>query len=145
MGVRTAGPADSKDVQALTCELGYQVEESVVSDRLAAMRDSPDHEVFVFESDGSIAGWIHVGLIQQLMESPVAEIGGLVVGARFRRRGIATALVGAAKEWAYGMAVTTLRVRTNQLRDDAKDFYRTSGFEAVKTQAVFDLLLMPGS
>jgi GNAT superfamily N-acetyltransferase len=61
-----------------------------------------------------------------------------VVTARFRRRGIGTALVQAAVTWAEDAGYGRVRVRTNVVRQEAPALYRALGFELRKQQDVFE-------
>lgn len=140
MAIRVATISDASAIASLVIELGYQVTEAEMASRIPKLLHQSS-AVFVSELDGIIAGWLHVCLVRRLMAEPFAEIGGLVVGKKFRRRGVGTALVEAAQRWAREQSITQLRVRTNQVREDAKAFYEDIGFKCVKSQAVFDLRL----
>lgn len=137
MAVRVATISDASSIASLTIELGYHATEAEMASRIPRLLHESS-AVFVSELDGTTAGWLHVCLIRRLMAEPFAEIGGLIVGEKFRRLGVGTDLVEAARNWAWKQRVTRLRVRTNQLREDAKAFYEHLGFECVKSQSVFD-------
>ena len=141
MAVRVATISDASAIASLTIEPGYYATEAEMASRILKLLDESS-AVFVSELDGAIAGWLHVCLVRRLIVEPFAEIGGLVVGEKFRRRGVGKALVEAAQRWAREQSVARLRVRTNQVREGAKAFYEHLGFQSVKSQAVFDLPLV---
>jgi len=148
MAVRVATISDASAIASLTIEPGYYATEAEMASRILKLLHESS-AVFVSELDGAIAGWLHVCLVRRLVclvrrliVEPFAEMGGLVVGEKFRRRGVGKALVEAAQRWAREQSVARLRVRTNQVRADAKAFYEHLGFQSVKSQAVFDLPLV---
>jgi len=102
------------------------------------MAKEEGHAVFVAELGGhDIVGWIHM-MPRQLLYSPrLAEIGGLVVDAEHRRKGVGRALIDAAEEWAEEQGYSRIVVRSNAVRKEAHDFYPSLGYNSVKTQKVY--------
>ena len=143
MAVRVATISDASAIASLSIELGYHATETEMASRIPKLLHESS-AVFISELDGAIAGWLHVCMVRRLMAEPFAEIGGLIVGEKFRRRGVGTVLVEAAQSWTRAQNVIRLRVRTNQVREDANAFYEHLGFECVKSQAVFDFPLAEG-
>lgn len=136
--VRRITAKDLPRVAALSGQLGYPVAVEGLARRLAAVVGKSDHDVFVCEVSGTVAGWTHV-FEQHLLESePYAEIGGLVVDAGYRRRGVGRALVGEALRWASARGLGRLRVRSNVAREEAHRFYPSLGFTAIRTQHVYE-------
>ena len=72
-----------------------------------------------------------------LTDEPCAEIGGLVVAAASRGKGLGGALLRAAEAWAHALGCGCLRVRSRVERERAHRFYERAGFVRAKTQAVF--------
>src|ERR1700752_4971998 len=87
--VRTAQPGDAGALAALSAQLGYDAAETEVRQRLAEIRGAANGEVYVAEvPQGLVVGWVHV-FAQPLIELPaLAEIGGIIVDARYRRIGV---------------------------------------------------------
>jgi len=98
--LRNAFASDAARLAELSRQLGYPSTEAEIASRLAGLLTNDDHAVFVVEEDGEVAAWIQVSL-SRLVESPLsAEVGGLVVDERHRRRGFGPLLLGAGDAWA---------------------------------------------
>ena len=121
----------------LSDQLGYPAEPAEIHERLEHVLSRTEHAVFVAEEDGAVAGWIHVAERRLVESDPFAEIGGLVVDATQRGRGIGTHLVEAVEVWSARNGYATLRVRSNVIREDTHRFYEERGFHGSKRQAVF--------
>jgi predicted N-acetyltransferase YhbS len=133
--IRHATPADVPAIAELSGQLGYPMSAQEAGERLAAVRQRPDHAVLVAESGaGRVAGWIHVFGTYHLMEPPTAEIGGLIVGEGHRSAGLGQALVEAGEAWARAAGFAGMRVRSNVVRTRAHAFYERLGYRCTKTQ-----------
>jgi GNAT superfamily N-acetyltransferase len=135
--VREATVADAPALAALAGELGYPVDVAALGGRLAVALADGDRSVFVAEVDGRMAGWIDVVERRPLQEDRTAEIGGLVVTGGLQRTGVGRVLVAAAERWAGGRALASITVRSRSTRAGAHAFYRSLGFDDVKTSLVF--------
>lgn len=135
--VRPARPEDAPALAALAGELGYPVDAAALAGRLAVALGDPDRVVFAAEVDGRVAGWIDVAERRPIQEVRSAEIGGLVVTRDLQRSGIGRGLVAAAERWAADRGLASITVRSRSTRDGAHAFYRSLGFEDVKTSLVF--------
>jgi GNAT superfamily N-acetyltransferase len=136
--VRAARPEDADVLTELCGQLGYPGERPDVEARLLGLLAHPDRAVFVVEVDGRPAGWIQVSL-SRLLECPLsAEVGGLVVEARHRSRGLGPMLLAAGDAWARERGCHRMRVPCNVVRADAHRFYEREGFREVKRQRIFE-------
>ncbi len=137
MTIRPASRDDAAALAALSDQLGYPASAEEIASRLAALRERPEHEVLCAEQGGVVLGWVHVFGARILVAAPFAEIGGLVVDADRRGRGVGAALLRAAEAWAAARGYVHLRVRSNVVRTEAHRFYERRGYERAKQQAVF--------
>ena len=136
--IREATPADAPSLAELSGQLGYPVPPDEMSERLAALLADPHHAVFVFAAgDGRVLGWVHVFRSLYLEAPPMAEIGGLVVDAEARGRGIGARLVERVERWALARGLVRIRVRSRLEREDAHRFYDRLGYSRLKRQQVF--------
>ncbi|HSR08960.1 MAG TPA: GNAT family N-acetyltransferase [Bryobacteraceae bacterium] len=133
--VREITLADATAAASLSGELGYPTSPEVMQQRIASL--SPDHVVYVAYLAGEVAGWIDVSVTHHLQSEPRAEIGGLVVASKLRSRGIGSALVARAEQWARGRGLQSVVVRSQIAREAAHNFYLREGYARTKTSAVF--------
>ena len=140
--IRNAKITDASDISELSKQLGYSATECETIDRLRSMLNSDDHVIFVaFVPNRKVVGWIHVYESKRDESGSFAEMGGLVVSEKFRRKGIGKALLRTAEQWTEKKKLSKLRVRSNIKRDDAKIFYMNMGFSISKQQRVFDKII----
>ncbi len=138
MLIRQAQLSDAPELALLTTQLGYPASEKTIRDRLERILSHAENALFVAEGpDHEVAGWIH-GFLCQLLESRYrVEIGGLIVGERFRRKGVGQQLVKTIGEWAAEQGASELSVRCREERPEAHEFYQALAFRYVKTQRSF--------
>ena len=136
--VRAAGTADVDAIAFLCGQLGYPSTVEDIERRLAEATGDPGAAVLVADSrhDG-VVGWVHVRALHLITRDACAEIVGLVVDESRRGRGIGTRLMAAAEEWSRNRGLSTLRLRSNVIRDQAHAFYRRQGFTSSKTSLLF--------
>jgi GNAT superfamily N-acetyltransferase len=137
--IRPMAANDAPEVARLAQELGYPSTPPDIVERLEALGSDPDHVLLVATSnDGHVSGWAHVHIGRSLLSPARAEIGGLVVDAKWRGRGIGSALMAATEQWARGRDLDVVRVRSNVVREDAHRFYESLGYRRDKTSLVFE-------
>ena len=136
--LRKATVEDSESIVLLTYELGYQATKSEIINRLSKIKYSAVEEVIVAEYNYKVVGWMHISLVEPLESNPFVEIRGLVVSEAYRRKGIGTKLIISAEEWARDNGIKRLRVRTNIVREETRQYYRKLSFVSKKTQEVFE-------
>ncbi len=136
--IRRVVMADAPRLAALATELGYPSTASEVRRRLRRILGRADHTVFVADGAGKgVVGWAHA-FVHALVETDTfAEIGGLVVDARQRGRGIGNLLMRRVEGWARMLGARTVALRSNIIRKEAHRFYQRLGYEIVKTQFAF--------
>jgi GNAT superfamily N-acetyltransferase len=137
--IRECRLEDSGTIAELTSQLGYAVPEEEIRRRVRAIADEKDHAVIVAcGPDGTVIGWMDVGLTFHLQSGTYCEIGGLVVAASARSQGIGRELVAYAEQWAAEREVEKVLVRSNTKREDAHRFYLRENYRMVKISAVFE-------
>ncbi len=139
--IRPAGEDDAPAIAGLSGQLGYPSSVADSAERLKTVLGSTEHGVFAACDGDDVVGWVHVFLALRVESGPFAELGGFVVSASHRRRGVGRALLAAAEDWAASRGVRKLRVRSRLEREDARAFYENLGFSVTKAQRVFDKCL----
>lgn len=128
--LRAAQRRDAAFVAALLGELGYPTSAAQAAERLERIEADPSTWVIVAEVESELAGFgaLHV---QNLVErdDPGCEIAGLVVGERFRRRGIGDLLMQALEDEARRRGGKVMVLNTAHSRADAHAFYEALGYE----------------
>ncbi len=137
MVIRPATDADAPVLADLCCQLGYPSEAEAITRRLAALLGRANDAVLVAEDEGRVVALVHVLGTQHLVVAPFAEVGGLVVDAAWRGRGVGAALLAAAEAWAAERGFEIMRIRSNVIREDAHRFYESHGYSNTKRQIVF--------
>lgn len=145
MRIRLARADDAPVIATLAGQLGYPSTPDEIRSRMRDILARDDHAVLVLEDEDVVIGWIHVCAVQRIESDPCAEIGGLVVAEAERDRGFGAALVAAAEAWAVARGFTTLRVRSNVVREAAHRFYERHGYTCTKQSRLFSKRLSGGS
>jgi len=136
--IRPAALSNLDAILELSGQLGYPGETEDLKFRLEYLLSHDDHEVFVYEHERQVIGWLHVFKAVRVESTPFAEIGGLIVDQKYRGSGVGSLLIKVAEEWAQHMGVKKIRVRSNIIREDAKKFYLARNFAVSKVQNIFD-------
>lgn len=138
MVLREIRAEDAEAVARLSGELGYPVSAQQMAQRIRAQMQLPDHVTYLAaQPDGTVVGWIDVGMTHHLQSDRYAEIGGFVVSGEVRSLGIGKKLLARAEAWAWERGVRRIVVRSQIARDRAHRFYLREGYRQTKTSAVF--------
>jgi N-acetylglutamate synthase-like GNAT family acetyltransferase len=134
LDVRSATIADAYIINEMALSLAYEpVSLDIAEQRLDRLLNSSLDSVYVAQLDNQVVGWLHCFYANRLASDSFYEIAGLVVSARARRQGAGRALV----EFAMLQQPGVWRVRCNEQRFQAHEFYQNLDFEKVKQQCVF--------
>ena len=143
MEVREAEMRDAPALSELSSQLGYEASIGEIEVRLRTIAASQENQVLVAcLDDGTVVGWIHVYIAVRVESNPFGELGGFVVAENHRRRGIGSALLGAAETWLTARGIETLRIRSRSTRVEAHAFFQHAGFSMTKEQRIFDKRIM---
>jgi RimJ/RimL family protein N-acetyltransferase len=138
MRIRPAEPSDAEGLARLGDAVGSEPEgwlvttngwRNVAEERryLRAIRRYPNAAVFVADDDGLVVGRLSVARDQHPASRHVADLG-LMVAATHRRRGIGTALLQAAVDWARDAGVRKLELHVFPYNEGAIALYEQFGF-----------------
>ncbi|MFZ0975932.1 MAG: GNAT family N-acetyltransferase [Solirubrobacteraceae bacterium] len=128
--IRLAAQRDTNAIAPLLAQLGYPASPDELGERIERLTERADGEVLIAELDDQVVGIAAYQLIDVLERpDPQCRITSLVVDDRFRRRGVAYALIHTIEETARDFGCFRLEVTTRPDRADALAFYLASGFE----------------
>ncbi len=128
--IRLAGQRDTRAIAPLLDQLGYPTVPEELGERLERLAANPDVQVLVAELDDEVVGVAAFHVLDLLeRRDPQCRITALVVDDRYRRRGVAYALLDTIEESARDRGCFRLEVTTRVDRDDALAFYRAAGFD----------------
>jgi GNAT superfamily N-acetyltransferase len=135
--IRAAEEADAAALAALSGELGYPSTTEQVMSRLRLLQ-AHERTILVAQAGNEVAGFIDVH-VQRVVESePYGEVGGLVVGAAYRRSGVGAALFEAAADWSRQRGLPRVVIRVGSERRGAHEFYPAIGCRVAKDQRVYE-------
>jgi GNAT superfamily N-acetyltransferase len=137
VNIRTARLSDAADIARLTAHLGYDVESSALSGRLARILARSDQRLLLAELDGQVVGWLHAVVFEEIEAPPYVVVAGLVVDRSHRRLGIGRTLIAECEEWAKGRQCSVVRLWSSAGRTAAHRFYERLGYTNIKTQYSF--------
>lgn len=137
--VRAAEPGDAAGLVALAESVVAEPEGWLISDGrwrgvaderryLRTLRRHPHAAVFVVEAGGGIVGRLSVARDTHPASYHVADLG-LMVAASHRRRGIGTALLEHAVDWARDAGIRKLELHVFPHNEPAIRLYERVGFE----------------
>jgi RimJ/RimL family protein N-acetyltransferase len=137
--VRPAEPADAAALVELASSVGAEPEgwlladanwRSVADERryIRSLRRHADAALYVAEIGAEIVGRLSLARDPHRSSAHVADLG-LMVAAAHRRRGIGTALLAQAEEWARASGVTKLELHVFPHNGPAVALYETRGYE----------------
>jgi N-acetylglutamate synthase-like GNAT family acetyltransferase len=128
--IRSARADDAPSLVELYAAWSHPQPETIISERLAVWQETERARVLVAELDGAIAGVAAVSATPHFARSgSFARLVGLAVSDRFRRRGVASALVRAAQSLAREWGCDRLEATSTRARDEAPHFYAALGFQ----------------
>ena len=139
MQVRRYAEADRASVMALAPRLtegvaGWRDRRAVrgaVHDWVAgslAAAEADDHAVFVVEDDGMVLGFVTCGEREHFTGEVDGYVGELVVAGGGVRRGVGSALMAAAEQWAADRGLAHLTLETGAANTSARAFYGALGY-----------------
>lgn len=136
--IRVATPADAGGLAQLSGQLGYPADAATALRRLEGVTVHHAGVVLVaIDAQGALSGFAHIEPRHLLIAEPFAELAALVVSEMARGQRVGSALLAAAEAWAREQGFTSMRVRSNVLRERAHRFYLREGYTEKKRQAVF--------
>jgi GNAT superfamily N-acetyltransferase len=135
--LRPMSPDDITSGVALLAQLGYEMAAAELARRVAEVAAAPDHALVIAESDGQVAGLMHV-FARPAIENPrEAVVQSIVVDAACRRAGVGRRLMDHAEAWGRERGCLSLTLSSNTARAPAHAFYAALGYAVSASSYVF--------
>ena len=134
--IRKIQEGDAPRIVELNQELGYRTSSFLVERQLNTILNDRNHYGYIAITENQIVGYIHGFISIRLTTEPFAEIGGLIIDERYRKRGIGRILVDHMEQKIN--EVEKFRVRCNVKRSSAHEFYLALNYQESKEQKVFE-------
>ena len=126
--IRTVKKSDAKRIASLSVQLEHSMSESEAKERLAVILKNKTQALFVAQDKSEVLGYVSVSANYELLNGVQCRIGGLVVDAQARGRGLGTKLMAKAEEWAKSKGSKTMKLSSNVKRIDSHRFYEKIGY-----------------
>ena len=133
-------PVDDSMLPALAdlCgQLGYPTEQDQLAFRLQQILTQSNHFLRAAQLDGIICGLVHAHMVDLLTSARCVEVAGLIVSEVYRQHGIGRALMGQVEDWANQQDINLIYLRSNIIRKEAHQFYKSIGYECIKQHLTF--------
>ena len=142
INIRRVMTSDTKPIYELCrTELGYPFPESQVEANIRRMMGEANNLLLVAESGGEVVGFIHAHNHEPVYAPPMKSVVALAVNPEYRQHGLGHMLVAAVEDWARETGAAGVRVNSNENMTEALHFYKSMGFEYIKTQYNFRKML----
>lgn len=138
INIRRCMISDTKPIYALCHEeLGYDFPEAQVEANIRRMMGEPNNLLLVAESRGEVVGFIHAHNHEPVYAPPMKSVVALAIKPEYRHHGLGHMLVAAVEDWARESGAAGVRVNSNENMTEALRFYKSMGYEYIKTQYNF--------
>lgn len=110
-------------------DLGYNCKLENLNNRINEMMKRGNYQIFVACDDSKVVGYI--GCVNYLafeLENEGMKIIALAVSKEYRRKGIGTALLKVAEQWAKENNIEVILLNSGLPREDAHAFYESQGY-----------------
>lgn len=133
--IRTAAPDDLPAMAELLHQL-FAIESDFTPDHpkqirgLGLLIERPSAIIFVAEVDGEVVGMCTIQtIISTAMGMEVGAVEDVIVDVDHRGRGIGSALMRTAEQWAISKGLGRLQLRADKNNGSALCFYRQQGWK----------------
>ena len=142
INIRRCMISDVKPIYELCLtELGYDFTEEQVAANIRRLIGDPTNLILVAEQNNEVVGFVHAHNHDPIYAPPMKNVVALAVKAEVRQQGLGHTLVGAVENWALETGASGVRLNSGEHMDDALHFYKSMGYEYIKTQYNFRKML----
>lgn len=114
--------------------LGYDFTEQQVEANVRKLIGSSENLLMVaVDDDDEVVGFMHASNHDPVYAPPMKDIKAIAIYDEYRHMGIGKQLVAAVEKWARETGASGLRVNSGVEQKSAVTFYKSCGFDYIKT------------
>ena len=142
INLRRAMISDAKAIYELCrTELGYDFSLEQVETNVRRLIGDSTNLLLVAEQHNELAGFGHANSHEPVYAPKMKSVLALVVREEFRKQGLGHMLIGAVESWAIETGASGVRLNSGETMNDALHFYKSMGYEYIRTQYNFRKML----
>ena len=122
-------------------ELGYDFTREQVESNIRRLLGDPTTLLLVAEQRGEVMGFVHAHNHNPVYAPPMKSVVALAVRPEARKQGLGNQLILAVEDWARETGASGVRVNSGEAMTGALYFYKSMGYEYIKTQYNFRKML----
>ena len=138
INIRRAMISDAEPIHALCMSiLHYDFTLDQVKANVRRLIGQPTDLLLVAERGDEVVGFIHATNHDPVYAPPMKSIVALAVKEEHRHQGLGRRMVSAVEDWARETGASGVRANADVMMGSALDFYKSQGFEYIRTQYNF--------
>ena len=122
-------------------ELGYDFTRETVEANVRRLIGDPTTLLLVAEQAGEVVGFVHAHNHNPVYAPPMKSVVALAIKDDARMQGLGHKLIEAVEQWALETGASGVRLNSNEAMTGALYFYKSMGYEYIKTQYNFRKML----
>ena len=142
MTIRRAMISDAEPIYELcVTELGYHYSKEQVAANIRRLIGDPTNLILVAEQSGEVVGFIHAHNHDPIYAPPMKNVVAMAVRADHQKHGLGHMFIEAVENWALEEGACAVRLNSGEHMDEALHFYKSIGYDYIKTQYNFRKML----
>ena len=140
--IRRAMISDARAIFELCqTELGYHYSFEQVEANIRRLIGDSTNLVLVAEQNGEVVGFVHAHNHEPIYAPPMKNVVAMAVRGDQQKHGLGHTLINAVEDWALQSGAVAVRLNSGEYMDDALHFYKSMGYDYIKTQYNFRKML----
>lgn len=122
-------------------ELGYDFSLEQVAANVRRLIGDSGNLLLVAERNNELAGFVHANSHEPVYAPKMKSVVALVVREEYRNHGLGHTLISAVEDWALETGASGVRLNSGENMNSALHFYKSMGYEYIRTQYNFRKML----
>lgn len=142
INIRRCMVSDANPIYELCLrDLGYDFSPEQVEANVRRLIAQPTNLLLVAERGDEVVGFIHACNHDPIYAPPMKNIVAIAINPEYRKQGLGRKLVKAVEDWALETGAKGVRVNSGTEMNSALYFYKSMGYEYIRTQYNFRKML----